>query len=274
MQAAATIGFLGAGNMAGAIINGMLASGYAAERIQICDRNEPKRADFERKGVTATADPEALIAGCDVIVLAVKPQVLKSVIEPLAPAFQSKRPLIASVAAGVTAESIDRWLGGGFAVVRTMPNTPSLVMTGATGLFANDRVSEAERATVQGIFDGVGETLWVDSEDDLHSVTATSGSAPAYFFRFMEAMQRAAEDQGLDADSARRLIVQTALGAARMVQETGESPAELRRKVCSPNGTTERAILSFEADDLDAVVARAMRACRERSIELSNELAD
>lgn len=271
---AATIGFLGAGNMAGAIINGMLASGFDAQRIRICDRNAPKRADFERKGLVATADAAELVAACDILVLAVKPQVLKSVLEPLVPLFQTRRPLVVSVAAGVTAESIDRWLGGNFAIVRTMPNTPSLVLTGATGLFANAGVSAAERDTVQQIFDGIGATLWVDNEDDLHAVTATSGSAPAYFFRFMEAMQKAAERQGLDADSARALIVQTALGAARLVQETGQMPAELRRQVCSPNGTTERAILSFEADDLDAMVDRAMQACRVRSIELSEELAD
>lgn len=270
----ATIGFLGAGNMAGAIINGMLASGFDAQRIQICDRNEPKRADFERKGLVATADPAELVAACDILVLAVKPQALKSVIEPLASAFQARRPLVVSVAAGVTAQSIDRWLGGDFAIVRTMPNTPSLVMTGATGLFANAHVSAEERSAVQQIFDGIGATLWVEDEADLHAVTATSGSAPAYFFRFMEAMQKAAEHQGLDADSARALIVQTALGAAKMVQQTGEMPDELRRKVCSPNGTTERAIRSFEADDLDAMVERAMHACRVRSIELSEELAD
>lgn len=270
----ATIGFLGAGNMAGAIINGMLASGFAAQRIQVCDRNEPKRADFARKGLTATADPAELVAACDILVLAVKPQVLKAVLEPLAPAYQSRRPLVVSVAAGVSAASIDRWLGGNSAIVRTMPNTPSLVMTGATGLFANNRVRAAERDAVQQMFDGIGTTLWVENETDLHAVTATSGSAPAYFFRFMEAMQKAAEQQGLQADSARALIVQTALGAAKLVQQTGEMPAELRRKVCSPNGTTERAIQSFEADNLDAVVDRAMQACRVRSIELSEELAD
>ncbi|WP_108126140.1 pyrroline-5-carboxylate reductase [Saccharospirillum mangrovi] len=270
----ATIGFLGAGNMAGAIINGMLASGFDAQRLQVCDRNEPKRADFASKGLTATADPHALIAACDILVLAVKPQALKATLEPLAADFQQRQPLIVSVAAGVTAESIDRWLGGDFAIVRTMPNTPSLVLTGATGLYANANVSDAERNTVQQMFDSIGASLWVDAEDDLHAVTATSGSAPAYFFRFMEAMQKAAEAQGLDGDSARTLIVQTALGAARMVQQTGQMPAELRRQVCSPNGTTERAIRSFETDDLDAVVARAMQACRARSIELSEELAD
>lgn len=271
---ASTIGFLGAGNMAGAIINGMLAGGTPAERIRVCDRNAPKRAEFEAKGLAATADPTELIAACDVIVLAVKPQVLKSVIEPLAEHFRTQRPLVVSVAAGVTAASIDRWLGGGFAIVRTMPNTPSLVLTGATGLYANAAVEPEQKALVQSVFESIGAALWVASEADLHGVTATSGSAPAYFFRFMEAMQKAAEDQGLDAASARELIAQTALGAARMVQQTGESPAELRRKVSSPRGTTEQAILSFEADGIDAMVARAMAACRARSVELSEELAD
>lgn len=269
-----TIGFIGAGNMAGAIIDGMLASGFPADRIWVCDRNEDKREAFDHKGLHATADNAELIRACDIVVLAVKPQVLKSVIEPLTNEFQARKPLVVSVAAGVTAESIDRWIGGGFAIVRTMPNTPSLVMTGSTGLYANDPVKDDEKKAVESIFTGIGTAVWVEHENDLHAVTATSGSAPAYFFRFMEAMQKTAEAQGLDADTARALIVQTALGAAKMVKETGDSPAELRRKVCSPKGTTEQAIMSFERDDIDAVVARAMEACHHRSIELSEELAD
>jgi len=269
-----TIGFIGAGNMAGAIIDGMLASGFPADRIWICDRNEDKRLAFDHKGLHATTDNATLIRACDIVVLAVKPQVLKSVIEPLASEFQARKPLVVSVAAGVTAESIDRWIGDGFAIVRTMPNTPALVMTGSTGLYANAKVGEGEMTAVENIFSGIGTAVWVDREDDLHAVTAASGSAPAYFFRFMEAMQKAAESQGLDAATASALIAQTALGAAKMVQETGESPAELRRKVCSPKGTTEQAIMSFERDDIDAVVARAMEACHHRSIELSKALAD
>lgn len=269
-----TIGFIGAGNMAGAIIDGMLAGGFPEDRIWVCDPSEDKRQAFDRKGLHATDDNATLVRACDIVVLAVKPQVLKAVVEPLASEFQAHKPLVVSVAAGVTGESIDRWIGGGAAIVRTMPNTPALVMTGATGLHANARVGDAEKATVEGIFAGIGTAVWVDSEDDLHAVTAASGSAPAYFFRFMEAMQKAAEAQGLDAGTALELIAQTALGAAKMVKETGEAPAELRRKVTSPKGTTEQAILSFERDDIDAVVARAMEACHHRSIELSKALAD
>lgn len=268
------IGFIGAGNMAGAIIDGMLASGIPPERIWVCDRNQEKRDVFANKGLQATAVVQDLIQACDVVTLAVKPQVLKSVIQPLASEFQARNPLIVSVVAGVTAQSIDRWLGGDFAIVRTMPNTPALVMSGATGLFANARVSETMKAAIEGVFAGIGAAVWVETEEDLHAVTAASGSAPAYFFRFMEAMQKTAQAQGLSPQEARDLIVQTALGAARMVQETGESPADLRRKVCSPKGTTERAIQSFEQDDIDAVVKRAMTACYDRSVELSRELAD
>lgn len=274
MQQQPIIGFIGAGNMAGAIIDGMLASGYPADRIWVCDRNAPKRDAFAAKGLQATDDNNALIESCEAVVLAVKPQVLKQVLEPLRDAFQASKPLVVSVAASVTAEAIDRWLGGGFAVIRTMPNTPSLVMTGATGLYANETVESSERDAVEAIFSAIGVAVWVEDEEDLHSVTATSGSAPAYFFRFMEAMQKAAEDAGLDADTAQRLIVQTAMGAARMVEQTGETPAQLRKKVCSPKGTTEQAIFSFERDDLDAVVARAMQACMDRSRVLSQELAD
>lgn len=274
MQQQPIIGFIGAGNMAGAIIDGMLASGYPADRIWVCDRDAPKRDAFAAKGLNATDDNGRLIDVCEAVVLAVKPQVLKQVLEPLRAAFQARKPLLVSVAAGVTVESIDRWLGGGAAVIRTMPNTPALVMTGATGLYANEAVDASERTAIEAIFSAIGVAVWVPDEDALHSVTATSGSAPAYFFRFMEAMQKAAEDAGLDADTAQKLIVQTAMGAARMVEQTGESPAQLRQKVTSPKGTTEQAILSFERDDIDAVVARAMQACMDRSRVLSQELAE
>jgi len=274
MQQQPIIGFIGAGNMAGAIIDGMLASGYPADRIWVCDRNAPKRDAFAAKGLHTTDDNQRLIEASEAVVLAVKPQVLKQVLEPLRNAFQVRKPLVISVAASVTAEAIDRWLGGDLAVIRTMPNTPSLVMTGATGLYANAAVDASERSAIEQVFSAIGIAVWVEDEEAIHSITATSGSAPAYFFRFMEAMQKAAETAGLDAETAQKLIVQTAMGAARMVEQTGQTPAQLRQKVCSPKGTTEQAILSFEQDQIDAVVARAMQACIDRSKVLSRELAD
>lgn len=267
-----TIGFIGGGNMATAIINGMLASGYPAGRIWACDPNADQLAPLAKAGVNTTDQATALLPDCDVITLAVKPQILKSVIEPLADLVKQHQPLIVSVAAGVSAESIDRWLGGNTAIIRTMPNTPALVQTGATGLYANNRVSPGMRDSVDGIFKAIGVTVWVDQEADLHAVTAAGGSAPAYFFRFMEAMSKAAQKQGLSEDQALQLIVQTCLGAAKMVQQTGENPAELKRRVMSPKGTTEQAILRFDEGGLDALVEDAMDACLTRSIELSKEL--
>ena len=267
-----TLGFIGGGNMATAIINGMLASGYPAERIWVCDPNANQLTSLAQGGVNTTDQAGALLPKCDVITLAVKPQILKSVIEPLATAVQQHQPLIVSVAAGVSAESIDRWLGGNTAIIRTMPNTPALVQTGATGLYANDRVSQSMRSSIDDIFKAIGVTVWVDQEADLHAVTAAGGSAPAYFFRFMEAMSKAAQNQGLSEDQALQLIVQTCLGAAKMVQQTGENPAELKRRVMSPKGTTEQAILRFDEGGLDALVEDAMNACSRRSVELSKEL--
>jgi pyrroline-5-carboxylate reductase len=222
--------------------------------------------------VHTTGQASALLPACSVLVLAVKPQILKSVIEPLAAAVQQHQPLIVSVAAGVSAESIDRWLGGNTAIVRTMPNTPALVQTGATGLFANDRLSDALRETIDAMFKSIGVTVWVEREDDLHAVTAAGGSAPAYFFRFMEAMVKAAQTQGLTEQQALQLIAQTCLGAAKMVQQTGEAPDALKRRVMSPKGTTEQAILRFDGGGLDALVQSAMDACHQRSVELSREL--
>lgn len=267
-----TIGFIGGGNMATAIIQGMLASGYPAERIRVCDPNADQLSSLAERGVHTTDQAATLLPDCEVITLAVKPQILKSVIEPLAAQAQQHKPLIVSVAAGVSAESIDRWLGGDMAIIRTMPNTPALVQTGATGLFANDRVSDSMRDSIDAMFQAIGVTVWVDQEADLHAVTAAGGSAPAYFFRFMEAMSKAAQNQGLSEDQARQLIVQTCMGAAKMVQQTGEHPAELKRRVMSPRGTTEQAILRFDEGGLDALVQDAMDACVTRSIELSKEL--
>lgn len=268
-----TIGFIGGGNMATAIINGMLASGYPAERIHVCDPNIDQLAPLAERGVHTTSQATTLLPGCEVVTLAVKPQILRTVIEPLAGLVQQHQPLIVSVAAGVTAESIDAWLGGGTAIIRTMPNTPALVLSGATGLYANERVSQPMRDSIDAIFKAIGVTVWVEQEADLHAVTAAGGSAPAYFFRFMEAMSKAAQKQGLTEDQALQLIVQTCLGAAKMVQQTGENPAELKRRVMSPKGTTEQAILRFDEGGLDALVQEAMDACVTRSIELSKELA-
>lgn len=269
-----TLGFIGAGNMAGAIINGLLNSGFEAQRLWVCDLDEAKLADFASKGCQTTQSAETLMSEADAVLLAVKPQVLKAVISPLAEIAQAKQPLILSVVAAISEQSINAWLGGNLAIVRTMPNTPALLQAGATGLFANKQVKAEHKAFAENIFQGIGEYIWVDDEHLLHSVTAAAGSAPAYFFRFAEAMTKAALAQGLDETQARTLIGQTMLGAAKMVMETDESIGQMRENVCSPNGTTERAILSFNENNIDELVSKAMQACFDRSIELSEQLAD
>lgn len=267
------LAFIGAGNMASALIGGLVKQGFAAQQITASD---PYPAMLEKlkavAPVSVTGDNIAAVANADVVVLAVKPQVMKQVLEPLAATLQAKRPLIISIAAGIEIASIERWLGGALPIVRCMPNTPALVQLGATGLFANAAVSAAQRELADSILRAVGIALWVDSEAQLDAVTAVSGSGPAYFFLVMEAMQAAGEQLGLSSETAKMLTLQTALGAARMALDADVDTAELRRRVTSPNGTTERAIASFERDNLREIFVRALTDCRDRSQELAREL--
>ena len=269
-----TLGFLGAGNMAGAIIHGLLDSGFEAANLHICDLSADKLLPFAEQGCHTTDQAERLFSDCDAVLLAVKPQVLKQVLQPLAATAQQHQPLILSVVAAIGEDSINTWLGGDQAIIRTMPNTPALVLQGATGLFANARVSADQRTFAESVFSGIGQFTWVEDEALLHAVTAAAGSAPAYFFRFAEAMSAVATEQGLNAAQARTLIGQTMLGAAKMIMQTDDPIDQMRKNVCSPNGTTERAIFSFNDDDIDAMVKRAMQACYDRSVELSEQLAD
>lgn len=270
-----TIVFIGAGNMAAALIGGLVADGTDPQRIVACDPDGEKcRQLAERFGVRSDTDNNAAAAQADVLVLAVKPQVLHRVATDLAATVQQRHPLVVSIAAGARAATLEQWLGGDVALVRSMPNTPAMLQAGATGLYANQRASEEQRELAESILRAVGLTRWVDDEAQMDAVTAVSGSGPAYFFLVMEAMEDAARGLGLDADSARLLTLQTALGAARMAIESSDDPATLRRKVTSPGGTTEQAILSFERDDLRGMFQRALGAARDRSVELSQLLAD
>lgn len=267
------LGFIGAGNMSGAIIKGLLNAGTPPADLLICARTEETLASYRALGCATTLDAAEVIETCDAVMLGVKPQMLKDVLLPLANAARKHQPLILSVVAAIPATSIEQWLGGHLPVIRTMPNTPSLVKQGATGLYANERVSDAQKALAEQTFAGIGQFCWVSQETDLHAVTAAAGSAPAYFFQFAESMQKTALELGLNTEQARTLIGQTMLGAATMILETETDIAQMRKNVCSPNGTTERAIQSFQHDDIDAVVRRAMIACLERSQELSEDLA-
>src|SRR5699024_4852776 len=210
----------------------------------------------------------------DVWLLAVKPQVMAAVARGLAQIIGDHRPLTISIAAGVPLAALRAWLAVDLPLVRCMPNTPALIGCGATGLYADDSVSAAQKRSADDILATAGTTDWVTSETLLDAVTATSGSGPAYYFAFMEAMQAAAEAQGLDADSARTLVLQTALGAARMALESGDDPATLRRKVTSPGGTTEQALNRFAEGELQALVAAAMRATAERADSLARDMLD
>ncbi|WP_282042353.1 pyrroline-5-carboxylate reductase [Halomonas alimentaria] len=265
--------FIGAGNMAGAIIGGMIDSGFSADAITATSPDDSMLAPLrERLGIHTSTDNAAAVAEADVVVLAVKPQIMRQVCEGMRDAVQARRPLIVSVAAGLPAETLERWLGGDLPLVRCMPNTPSLVGAGAAGLYANAKVSEAQRRLATELMEAVGLVEWVDDEGLLEAVTAVSGSAPAYFFLMFEAMEEAGARLGLPADTARRLAMQTALGAAKMAMASDKSPAELKRNVMSPGGTTERAIEHLEQAGLRTTLAEAMDACAARAREMADEL--
>ncbi len=269
------IAFIGGGNMAAALAGGLIADRYPAARIQIADPDADKRARLgARLGVTCTGDNLEAARGAAILVLAVKPQVIKEVAGALAGVVRETRPLIISVAAGIREKDLSRWLGGDCALVRTMPNTPAMIQAGATVLHAGPGVSRTRRDQAESILRSVGLTLWVEDEGQLDAVTALSGSGPAYFFLIMEALEEAGSCLGLPPETARLLTLQTALGAAKMALESREPPAELRRRVTSPGGTTERAIQTLEQAQLRKLFERALAAARDRSVELSERLGD
>lgn len=272
---ASKITFIGAGNMASAIIGGLIDSGVAPTDLTA---TAPKNSELapvkERLGINTHTDNNAAISSADVVVLAVKPQIMRAVCEDLRDTVQQQRPLVISIAAGLDAATIDQWLGGNNALVRCMPNTPSLVGYGASGLYANAAVSDAQRDIATQLMEAVGIVEWVEEEPLLDAVTAVSGSAPAYFFLMFEAMEEAAVKLGLPADTARRLAIQTALGAATMAQRSDKDPATLKQNVMSPGGTTERAIQHMEEAQLRTIIADAMEACAKRAQEMAHELSN
>ncbi|WGZ95005.1 MAG: pyrroline-5-carboxylate reductase [Candidatus Thiothrix putei] len=269
-QKPTAITFIGAGNMARSLIVGLLQD-QANVVLRVADPDQ-HQLDAIRKHwpdvMTTTENIEAM-QGADVVVLAVKPQIMREVAENLASAAQLNRPLFVSIAAGIREEALNHWLGGNQAIVRCMPNTPALVQAGATGLYANLQVSDLQRSTAESLLRAVGITLWFDEEAKLDAVTAISGSGPAYFFLVMEAMQAAAEQLGLRAEDAHLLIVQTALGAAKLALESDDMPGELRKKVTSKGGTTEAALKVLTTGGLHDLFAQALQAAESRSRELA-----
>jgi pyrroline-5-carboxylate reductase len=270
-----TIAFIGAGNMAAALIQGLLKDGFAANRILAADPDTARtQALADCCGIRTSDDNALAIAQADLVVLAVKPQILPALCQQVSQAVSNRKPLIISIAAGIQTSHLASWLGAETAIIRTMPNTPAMVQAGTTVLYANQAVSEEQRNLAESVMRAVGMTLWIQEETMMDSITALSGSGPAYFFLFMEAMIKAGVKLGLDEQSAKLLTLHTAFGAARMALESPDNPAILRDKVTSPNGTTAAALDVFRAQAFEQIVADALRAARDRSIELSSQVQE
>ena len=264
--------FIGGGNMATALIGGLLGKGFSATEISVIEINADNRARLQRDfAVRAFENIAEGIAGSEIIVFAVKPQQLREVAQQLAPLLKSQ--LLISIAAGIRAADLARW-SGSQAVVRAMPNTPALIRSGMTGLYAMPAVNEAQREQAQSILAAAGETLWLNDEAMLDAVTAISGSGPAYVFYFIEALQQAALELGLDTDQARRLSLSTFLGASKLAASSHEEISVLSARVTSKNGTTERALLSLAANKVAEHIVQAARAAADRAREMGDELGD
>jgi len=269
--------FIGGGNMATSLIGGLIAQGHAADSISVSDPNESQRSQLEQQfSVNTFADCSAAIAGADIVVLAVKPQVMKEVALMVTAAIdaKAKQPLFVSIAAGINLFSLQTWLGKGQAIVRCMPNTPSLIQLGASGLFANEQTSIVQKNLAETVLKAAGIVQWVQSEAEIDAVTAVSGSGPAYYFLLMEAMIDAGVELGLSRETASELTIQTAIGAAQMAKASDVDTAELRRRVTSPGGTTEQAINTFESAHLRDIVKAALNAANRRSGELAQILGE
>jgi pyrroline-5-carboxylate reductase len=266
------IAFIGGGNMAAALIGGLTKQGLSRERIIVADPSGEQRERLVHEhGVGAAADNAAAVAGAEVVVLAVKPQQMRAVAIGLAPHLAASRPLVLSVAAGIPHAALGRWFGPQVPVVRTMPNRPALNGFGATGLYAPSSVGAAHRALAESVLAAVSATVWVEHESQMDTVTALSGSGPAYFFLFMEALEAAAHARGLPNDIAHKLTLETAFGAAQMARLSNESLAVLREQVTSKGGTTAAALDVLDAAGLRAIVAHAVAAADRRSAELAAE---
>ena len=268
---ARSIGFIGSGNMARSLVLGLLAKGWEPARVHVADIDAEKAEMLARGHGVNAADHERIGQVCDLIVLAVKPHSMAEACASLRPSLAGNAPVVVSLAAGVMLTRIEELLGSGLALVRCMPNTPSLVGAGAAGLYANDHASAEQKQDIEDLMNSVGVCAWCERESDLDTITALSGSGPAYFFLFMEAMQNAARDLGLERGLAEKLTGQTALGAAELARTSGQGLAELRAQVTSPGGTTEAAIARFEQGGLRHLVNAAIAGAAERARQLARE---
>lgn len=268
-----TLTFIGGGNMTRNIVRGLLATGYSAENIWVTNRSAEKLTFFrEEAGVHVTLDNGEGATLADVLILAIKPQQMKAVCEQLKPIISEKKPLIISVAGGITTAMLEKWLGKNLSIVRTMPNVPTSLKVGATGIFANSQVTAAQKQLADAIFRAVGLAVWVNEEEQINLIAAVSGSGPAYIFLIVEALQQAGVQLGLPAALSHQLAAQTCLGAARMVMETEQDLVQLRRSVTSPQGTTEQAIKVLETGDIRGLFVEALTAAVNRAKEITKTL--
>lgn len=268
-----TIAFIGAGNMAGSIIGGMVNGGYAAESIIASNTNMTKLAELSSHYFIQTTHNNIEAAqGADMVVLSVKPQMMQSVVREISEVLQAKKPLVISIAAAVTTEMLEQWGAQACALVRVMPNTPVIIGEGMSGLFASDSVTDKQKNDVQAMMQTVGQVLWVEDEKDIESISALSGSGPAYFFMMMECIQAAGEGLGLSKKQAAQLTYQTALGSAKMASQSNQDIVHLREAVTSKGGTTEQALAVFQKGKLSALCVQALNAAKERAGELQKLL--
>ncbi len=273
------VSFIGGGNMTQAILGGLLASGHAARDCFVVEPMDAARHKLSERGVPSSATWDQRVLDADVILLAVKPQVMRVAVAPLAAAFnkQVSKQVVISIAAGIRTADLSRWLGGHQqayqCIVRAMPNTPALVHAGITGLYAMPSVAAAEKSAAENLLASVGKTVWFDNEAALDAVTAISGSGPAYVFYFMEALEEAAVELGFDTKAARLFALETFAGSVKLARESTDAPATLRANVTSKRGTTERAIETFDSARLKAKFIEGVKAAAARSAELGQELA-
>ena len=268
-----SIGFIGGGNMAQAIIRGLLAAGHSAQRLHVADPSSEQQAAVRSlsSGINLQDDNAELAGLCDVLVLAVKPQILPDVAQALPHAARPPSQLVISVAAGITMASLRRRFGNASRIVRVMPNTPALIGAGMSGLYAGNDLDSIARGWADYVMEATGDTLWVADESLIDAVTAISGSGPAYFFLIIEAMQDVARELGFDEQQARLLTTRTAAGAGLLAAASDESAATLRERVTSPGGTTAAALEQLEQSDIRAIFRKALIAARDRAIELGTD---
>ena len=266
------IGFIGGGNMAASLIGGMLQSGFEPNQLSVSDPLDENRQRFAKLGISTSIDNGEIAQKSEVLILAVKPQIMAEVAAALKDTL-ADNCLVISIAAGIPVAALQKWLGDGKPVVRCMPNTPALLKSGATGLFASPEVSNGQQKIAENILAAVGIVEWVANETLIDAVTALSGSGPAYYFLVMEMMEKVGVEMGLSSKTARNLTLQTALGAARMACESDVDPSELRRRVTSPAGTTERAVQSFLNNGMEELFRKAMQDCKIRAEEMANEFS-